>query len=132
MKIEVSNGELLDKISILEIKLKKIKDDLKRFWINLELKLLISELYNIKIFKVIYPKSKLYKSLFNVNKKLWNVEDKLRKKEIKKEFDNEFVQLARKVYHLNDKRYKIKTEINIITASKVREIKEYKEYNSEV
>jgi hypothetical protein len=128
MNIEISDGELLDKISILEIKLKKIKDDKKRFWVNQEIGILIPKIVNN--LKRIYPKSKIYKSLFNINKQIWNVEDKIRKKEDKKEFDNQFIQLARKVYYLNDKRYVIKNKINILTSSNIREIKEYKEYGN--
>lgn len=125
MKVEVSNGELLDKLSILEIKLDKIQDDVK--------------LHNIRREKeILYPYCKillneeqvqnLYLELVSVNRKLWDVEDLLREKERNKIFDHEFIELARSVYFTNDDRAKIKKKINIITKSELVEEKSYKSY----
>ena len=126
VKIPVSVGELVDKITILEIKNKKIKDIKKLSNIKLELKLL-NEFFGKKKLntKLI---NKLKNHLYNVNLKLWNVEDKLRDHEYKNKFNQNFVKLARKVYFLNDKRSKIKKEINESVGSKIIEEKSYKEY----
>ena len=123
---EISGGELLDKISILEIKLKKIKT--KSF--NREI------LKEYKILKEIQKKSinssgkitKLYKSIKKVNLKLWEVEDKLRIAERNKKFGKKFIMLARAVYFNNDKRSKLKLEMNKFLGSNIREIKKYAKY----
>lgn len=122
MKVEVSNGEILDKLSILEIKLEKIKDENK-------LKNIQGE-YNIlkNTSKEIVFDTNIYEKLLNVNNRLWNIEDKLREKERKKEFDTEFIELARSVYFTNDERADIKRKINIETKSKLIEEKSYKKY----
>ena len=126
VKIPVSVGELVDKITILEIKNKKIKDIKKLSNIELELKFL-SEFFKKKKLNTRLIK-KLKVNLYNVNLKLWNVEDKLRDHEYKNKFNQNFVNLARKVYFLNDKRSKIKRDINESVGSKIIEEKSYKEY----
>ncbi len=124
--VEVSVGELLDKISILEIKQEKIKDFDKLKFINNEHKILISQLNeNIKSNDKL---SSLFKSLKNINLKLWNIEDEKRVCEKEKNFGEKFIKLSRDVHFLNDDRAKVKLEINILTDSKIREIKEYKTY----
>ena len=126
VKIPVSVGELVDKITILEIKSKKIKDIKKLSNIKLELKLLNKFFKKKKLNTKLIKKLKNY--LYNVNLKLWNVEDKLRDHEYKNKFNQNFVKLARKVYFLNDKRSKIKKDINESVGSKIIEEKSYKEY----
>ncbi len=126
VKIPVSVGELVDKITILEIKNKKIKDIKKLSNIKLELKLLNKFLKKKKLNTKLITRLKNY--LYNVNLKLWNVEDKLRDHEYKNKFNQNFVKLARKVYFLNDKRSKIKKDINESVGSKIVEEKSYKEY----
>ena len=126
VKIPVSVGELVDKITILEIKNKKIKDIKKLSNIKLELKLLNEFFRKKKLNTKLVKKLKNY--LYNVNLKLWNVEDKLRDHEYKNKFNQNFVKLARKVYFLNDKRSKIKKDINESVGSKIIEEKSYKEY----
>ncbi len=122
----ISVGELFDKITILEIKSVKIKDKNKLIHVKNELKLLkhIINKKNINKKNI----SKLINQLKNVNTRLWNVEDKLRVHEKKKSFKSEFVALARKVYFMNDKRAKLKNEINIYTKSQINEVKSYEEY----
>ena len=122
----ISVGELFDKISILEIKNVKIKDKNKLIHVKNELKLL----KNIVRKKNINKKniSKIIDQLKNINIRLWNVEDKLRVYEKNKSFKSEFVALARKVYFMNDKRAKLKSEINIYTKSQINEVKSYEEY----
>lgn len=120
-KINVSLGELVDKISILEIKLKKIKnfDKLKNVRKEFEaLTKIIPE----------YQQTKNYQHLLTVNNKLWRVEDKLRKLEANKIFDQEFVDLARSVYKLNDRRASLKKDINIEYNSNLIEEKDYVRY----
>jgi adenine C2-methylase RlmN of 23S rRNA A2503 and tRNA A37 len=126
VKIPVSVGELVDKITILEIKNKKIKDIKKLSNIKLELKLLNEFFRKKKLNTKLIKKLKNY--LYNVNLKLWNVEDKLRDHEYKNKFNQNFVKLARKVYFLNDKRSKIKKDINESVGSRIIEEKSYKEY----
>ena len=123
---EISAGELLDKISILEIKLKKIEDKNNLEEIKKEYKILqkiqnSSIKFNDKIMK-------LFNSIKKVNIKLWNVEDKLRICEKNKDFGKKFIELAREVYFNNDKRSKIKSEINKILGSNIREVKQYVNY----
>jgi hypothetical protein len=123
---EISVGELFDKLSILEIKKKKIKDSNKKKFILYEYKLLINKKKKIKIKKEI---SLLYKKLLRINLKLWNIEDKIRKLEKNKNFGKKFINLARKVYKYNDKRSEIKNLINTTQKSKIVEIKSYSKYN---
>ena len=123
---EISAGELFDKISILEIKLEKIKDKANQDEINKEYKIL-KEVQNSSI-----EMTEKLKTLFNeikgVNLNLWNIEDKLRICEKNKDFGQTFIELARGVYLNNDKRSKIKSEINKILGSNIREIKQYANY----
>ena len=107
MKIEISDGELVDKVSILIIKSEKIKDEKKINNIEKELNLLIPNLDKIGI----NIKDVLFKKLKKVNLKLWDVEDNLRKLESQGKFDDEFIEMARQVYYTNDLRAKIKREI---------------------
>ena len=124
MKIEVSNGELVDKVSILSIKLENIKDKSKLININREYDLLLKEMQSLKI----NTDSKEYKELQAVNSDLWRIEDKIRVKEANREFDDEFIQFARSVYFKNDTRFEIKKRINEITNSMLAEEKEYVKY----
>ena len=128
MKINVpaSIGELFDKITILEIKKKKIKDKEKLKHVNVELNLLNNVVRKKKINK--RKILKLINALKLINLKLWNVEDKLRKLEKEKSFKSLFIQKARSVYILNDKRSVIKNNINIETNSNVNEVKSYEKY----
>ncbi len=124
--VEVSVGELLDKISILEIKQGKIKDPEKLKFINNEHSILKSQLEkNIKSDKKL---DKLYLSLKEINSKLWVIEDDKRQCEKDKDFGEKFVKLSRDVHFLNDDRAKIKLEINNHTGSTIKEIKEYTSY----
>ena len=124
--VEVSIGELLDKISILDIKKDKIKDETKLEHILNEYKILKEE-YDNKV-KNDNKLSKLYTSLKEINSKLWVIEDEKRLCEKNADFGDEFIKLSRDVHFLNDERAKIKFEINIHTGSKIKEIKEYTKY----
>jgi hypothetical protein len=126
--IAVSFGELVDKLTILEIKKSKIKNLDKLEKIETELKILkekasLLENENKKIY------NKLFDELTEVNTKLWDIEDNIRKFELKKDFNDEFIELARSVYFLNDERFKIKSKINELFNSKIQEVKEYVEYS---
>ena len=124
--VEVSIGELLDKISILEIKRSKIKNKKKLKFINDEYKILKFEFKkNIKNSQKL---KRLFKSLKIINAKLWLIEDNKRKCEKKNSFGKEFIKLSRDVHFLNDKRAKIKLKINNYTGSKINEIKECTSY----
>ena len=124
--VEVSVGELLDKISILEIKKEKIKDEKNLKFINDEYKILKDELdQNIKSDKKL---EKLFQSLKEINSKLWIIEDDKRLCEKNSDFGEKFIKLSRDVHFLNDVRAKIKLEINNHTGSKIKEIKEYTNY----
>ena len=123
---EISAGELLDKIAILEIKLVKIKDKENLLEINKEYESLKeTENSNIKLTKDL---EKLIIQLKEINLKLWNIEDKKRICEKNKDFGQAFVDLSRSVYLNNDKRANIKSEINKILGSNIREIKKYVNY----
>ena len=124
--VEVSIGELLDKISILDIKKDKIKDETKLEHILNEYNILKKE-YDNKV-KNDDKLSSLYSSLKEINSKLWVIEDEKRLCEKNADFGDEFVKLSRDVHFLNDERAKIKLEINIHTGSKIKEIKEYTKY----
>jgi len=124
MQIEVSNGEIIDKITILEIKLKMIKTPAKLLNIKREYDQLVTLMNDIGI----NLSHKLYKELYEINKELWDIEDRLRIKELSQEFDEDFIKLARLVYYTNDKRFIIKKKINEITRSLLVEEKEYVEY----
>jgi len=124
--VEVSVGELLDKISILEIKKEKIKDEKNLKFINDEYKILKDELdQNIKSDEKL---EKLFQSLKEINSKLWVIEDDKRMCEKNSDFGEKFIKLSRDVHFLNDDRAKIKLEINNLTGSKIKEIKEYTNY----
>ena len=124
--VEVSAGELLDKISILEIKKEKIKDSEKLKFIIDELSILKNQLE--KNIKTRLIPDELFKSLKEVNSKLWIIEDDKRMCEKNSDFGDKFIKLSRDVHFLNDKRAQIKLEINNLTESKIKEIKEYTSY----
>ena len=126
IKVPVSVGELVDKVTILEIKSKKIKDKKSLFEINKELTLLNTILINNNILTSQVKKE--LKKLKSINLKLWSIEDKKRNHEMKSTFDQKFIWLARQVYLLNDKRALLKKNINNITGSNINEIKSYKKY----
>tara|TARA_B100001540_G_scaffold243584_1_gene218584 strand:- start:1264 stop:1653 length:390 start_codon:yes stop_codon:yes gene_type:complete len=124
--IEVSVGELLDKISILEIKKEKIKDPEKLKFINDEHAILKDQLdQNVKNDQKL---NTLFQSLKEINSKLWVIEDDKRMCEKNSDFKEKFIKLSRDVHFLNDDRAKIKLEINNYTGSKIKEIKEYTNY----
>ena len=124
--VEVSVAELLDKISILEIKQEKIKDAESLKFIEDEYKVLKSELdKNIKTDEKL---KSLFNSLKEINSKLWVIEDDKRMCEKNKDFGENFIKLSRDIHFLNDNRAKIKLEINNHTGSKIKEIKEYTSY----
>ena len=123
---EISAGELLDKISILEIKLEKIKDKNSQEEIKKEYKIL-KEIQNSSI-KYEDRIKNLINSIKEVNIKLWDAEDKLRICEKNKDFGKSFIELAREIYFNNDKRSKIKSEINKVLGSNIKEVKEYAKY----
>ena len=124
--VEVSVGELLDKISILEIKQEKIKDPEKLKFINAEHGILKDQLdNNVKSDEKL---NTLFQSLKDINAKLWVIEDDKRMCEKNSDFTENFIKLSRDVHFLNDKRAKIKLEINNHTGSKIKEIKEYTSY----
>ena len=123
---EISVGELLDKISILEIKLEKIKDKASLEEINKEYKIL-KEVQSSSI-EVTEKLKILFQEIKEVNLNLWNVEDKLRICEKNKDFGQNFIKLARDVYLNNDKRSKIKSKINEVLGSNIKEIKQYVDY----
>ena len=127
MKVEVSNGELLDKLSILELKLKNIKDDKKLINIKNEhggLSPLCNNLFNNYGNEL----RSLYAKLSEINSELWKIEDDIRECERNKDFGDEFVQLARAVYFTNDKRSDVKKSINLLTESGFVEEKSYEDY----
>jgi len=124
--VEVSVGELLDKISILEIKKEKIKESEKLRFINDEYKVLKDQLdKNVKSDEKI---DKLFQSLKEINAKLWIIEDDKRLCEKNSDFSEKFIKLSRDVHFLNDDRGKIKLEINHHAGSKIKEIKKYTSY----
>jgi len=124
MKVEVSNGEIVDKITILKIKSERITDVDKLKNIQKEL----GEL--LPLLDVIGTQlgSELFIELYNINSELWIVEDELRELERKREFGDEFIRLARAVYYTNDKRFEVKKRINLQTSSKFVEEKSYTKY----
>ena len=124
--VEVSVGELLDKISILEIKQEKIKNTEKLKFINEEHSILKDQLNkNVKSDQKL---NEHFETLKKINAKLWIIEDDKRQCEKDKDFTEKFIKLSRDVHFLNDERAKIKLEINNLTGSKIREIKEYTNY----
>ena len=125
ISVPVSVGEMIDKLSILQVKKTKVKDETKLEFINKEFELLYnlssSYLDNVEI-------ESIYHELVKVNSKLWDVEDELRIFERDHKFDDEFVTLARNVYFTNDERFRLKNEINLISNSEIREVKDYVKY----
>jgi hypothetical protein len=123
--VPVSIGELLDKITILNIKRVMVSDLEKVANVKREL----IELMDMGSTFLSQPKvEELYDRLMVVNKNLWDVEDQLRKMELEKKFDEDFILKARSVYQLNDRRYQIKNEINILLGSDILEVKQYVDY----
>ena len=127
MKVEVSNGELLDKLSILELKLKNIKDNKKLINIKNEYGGL-SPLCNNLFDNYGNELRSLYAKLSEINAELWKIEDDIRECERNKDFGDEFIQLARAVYFTNDKRSDVKKSINLLTESGFVEEKSYEDY----
>ena len=127
MKVEVSNGELLDKLTILELKMSNISDDKKLINVKKEFNELnpLAELLFEK-FKDELPIK--YKELALINSQLWKIEDDIRECEKNKNFGEKFVELARAVYFTNDKRSDVKKQINILTGSGFIEEKSYEDY----
>lgn len=123
--VPISVGELVDKITILEIKQDKIKDAEKLTSIKFELSKLVQEYIKLDS---IANLTALKNELHSINKTLWVIEDELREMEKLKLFDETFIEKARKVYITNDQRFKVKSQINQICGSAVREVKSYKEY----
>ena len=123
--VPVSVGEIIDKLSILQVKKNKISDETKLEFVNKEFEILqnLSSVYlnNIEI-------ESLYNQLVEINSSLWDIEDKLRVIEKEKRFEGEFISLARKVYFTNDERFRLKNEINLLTFSEIREVKDYVKY----
>ena len=124
--VEVSVGELLDKISILEIKQEKIQDIDKLKYIHDEYNVL-KEQYNEKVLSN-QKIDELFKSLKKINSKLWVIEHEKRLCEKNSDFSEKFIKLSRDIHFLNDERAKIKLDINNLTGSKIKEIKEYTSY----
>ena len=123
MKIEVSNGEIIDKLTIIQIKIERIKDNNKLLNLRKE----FEELRNAAS-KILSIDDPLYKALYEVNCDLWEIEDNIRDLERRKEFGEDFIQTARSVYQKNDKRAVIKRKINIKTSSGLIEEKSYEKY----
>jgi len=124
--VEVSVGELLDKISILEIKKEKIKDSEKLKFINDEYEVLKDQLdKNVKSDKKL---EEFFNNLKKTNLKLWSIENDKRMCEKNSDFGEKFIKLSREIHFLNDNRSKVKLEINIYTGSQIREIKQYTNY----
>jgi hypothetical protein len=125
MKVEISNGEILDKFSILEIKMGNISDTSKLKNVEREYK----ELYNDCTDLLRNPEiNSLYSKLKSINQDLWKIEDDIRECERRKEFSEEFISLARKVYFTNDERASVKKEINLLSGSDLIEEKSYQSY----
>jgi len=131
MKIEVSNGEIIDKYTILEIKLSKIKETKKIANIQHEYDTLTPDVKSIYTeVKEVSHLKKLHKDLLEVNKKLWKIEDDIRECERANNFGQTFIDLARAVYYVNDDRSDVKKEINTYTGSDLVEEKSYENYKS--
>ena len=123
MKIEVSNGEIIDKLTIIQIKLERIKDKSKVTNLRKE----YEELKNATAF-IFTMEDPLYKALYDVNCELWDIEDHIRDLERNKDFGEDFINTARSVYFKNDRRSEVKREINLKTASGFIEEKSYEKY----
>jgi hypothetical protein len=132
MKIEVSNGEIMDKYSILEIKLENIADEEKRSNVlreYTELTPCIDQIYAENDHNGAQLEA-LYTDLLNVNKTLWNIEDQIRECEREENFGSDFIELARSVYYTNDDRADVKKQINTLTGSMLVEEKSYEDYKN--
>ena len=123
MKIEVSNGEIIDKLTIIQIKLERISDKVKQANLKKE----YDELIKVTS-EIISTTDPLYKALYEVNCELWDIEDHIRDLERNRDFGQDFIETARSVYFKNDRRAEIKREINIRTASGLIEEKSYEKY----
>ncbi|MDD3050251.1 MAG: DUF6165 family protein [Candidatus Cloacimonetes bacterium] len=123
MLIEVSDGEIVDKLTIIEIKLMNIKDEAKL--INIEREY---EILNSAVKKIIDKNDPLYNELLTINQELWRIEDEIRECERSKDFGDKFISLARSVYFTNDRRSEIKKRINIKSGSNLIEEKSYQAY----
>ena len=123
MQIEVSNGEIIDKLTVIQIKLERIKDEAKLVNLKKEFEVL-SQVAS----KIIETDSPLYQSLYKVNCELWDIEDHIRDLERNKDFGEDFINTARSVYIKNDERSRIKREINVTTSSSLIEEKSYESY----
>ncbi|MEI7829078.1 MAG: DUF6165 family protein [Prolixibacteraceae bacterium] len=123
MKLEVSNGEIADKLTIIEIKLGKITDPSKQANIRNEY-----EVVSQAMSTIMDKSHPLYRQLYEINSRLWVIEDHIRDLERAKDFGDDFIQTARSVYFINDDRSEIKRKINEITGSKLFEEKSYEEY----
>jgi hypothetical protein len=123
MKIEVSNGEIIDKLTIIEIKLERIEDETKLVNLRKEY-----EVLNTAASQIISKNDELYKALYDINCKLWDIEDDIRDLERNKDFDKKFIETARAVYFTNDERSDVKKKINLKTGSNLIEEKSYEKY----
>jgi hypothetical protein len=125
VSVPVSVGEMIDKLSILQVKKTKISNVEKLEFVNKEFELLhnLSSVYLNKV-----EIESLYQQLVKINSSLWDIEDKLRISERDNKFESEFISLARNVYITNDERFRLKNEINLLTSSEIREIKDYVKY----
>jgi len=124
MKVEISNGELVDKVTILAIKLERLSSPEKRGNVRREYELLRQAMRHIGISEA----DPLFRELIAVNAALWDIEDDIRRKEARQEFDEDFIALARQVYFNNDRRAALKQRINRRTGSTIVEEKEYADY----
>ncbi|HZL10967.1 MAG TPA: DUF6165 family protein [Prolixibacteraceae bacterium] len=124
MKIEVSNGEIVDKLTIIEIKLENITDEQKLVNLKLEYDAL-----NPVVESLVSKTHPLYLELLGINKELWVIEDRIRELEKNKDFGDEFIRVARSVYFTNDLRSELKRKINLLTNSSLIEEKSYEKYS---
>jgi len=124
MKIEVSNGEIVDKLTIIEIKLANISDEQKVANLRSEF-----EILNRAVESLMSKGHPLYVELLEINKKLWDIEDRIRELEKSKDFGAEFIRMARSVYFTNDTRSEVKRKINLLTNSSLFEEKSYEDYS---
>jgi hypothetical protein len=125
VSVPVSVGEMIDKLSILQVKKTKISNVEKLEFVNKEFELL-HDLSSVYLNEV--EIESLYQQLVKINSSLWDIEDKLRISEKDNKFESEFISLARQVYFTNDERFRLKNEINLITSSEIREVKDYVKY----
>ena len=132
MKVDVSNGELLDKVSIIKLKIENISNPTKHKHIRREHDELIAQMMeltdSIKDVELEARYLSLYDQLFTTNEKLWHLEDRIREKEKRNIFDQDFIDIARAIYYMNDARAGIKKEINELTQSPLVDVKSYLEY----